>query len=255
MRVIDSIDRYLLDHESWARSSHYASDITACRRQLYYKWTGEEKSNPPSAGAVWKMEMGKKAEDIIEDWCKWAVENGEIQSYDTQCHYRVHPDGLSHPIGMRLDFVIEGVRGIELKTSFGRGIAQIQKTQEPKEEHIAQVLLYTKLTPIKSFNLIYFGRDNGYRTEFIIDNHPDGLIVNGKVWELNLDDYIENLVDVELALDAGKIPDRDYQVAIKNGEIRDKYQKDNVVYKSDWQCMYCDFKDTCWSEVLRNTGE
>jgi hypothetical protein len=255
LRLIDSIDAYLLDHESWERKSHYASDITACRRQLYYKWMETPKTNPPSAGAMWKMEMGKRAEDIITSWAEWAKERGEIKSYDTQVHYRVHPDGLANPIGLRFDWLIDGEMGVELKTSFGRGIKEIQKTGYPKEEHMAQVLCYIKLTPIKMFKLIYFGRDNGYRTEFTITDHEDGLIVNGTLYELNIDDYIANLVDVELALDAGKKPDRDYQVAIKGGEIRDKFQAANVMYNSDWQCRYCDFRDRCWSPVVQQSIE
>jgi hypothetical protein len=257
MNLIDSIDRYLLSREDRKRKSHYASDITACRRQLYWKWTGEEKTNPPDAGAFWKMKMGEEAEQIIYDWAEWAVEQGEIQSYDTQVHYRVQPEGFAHPIGMRFDLVIDGSVGVEIKTSFGQGIKAIQKTGSPKNEHLYQVAAYIKLTPVKNFKMIYFGRDNSYRTEFDITDHERGLLVKGQLIELDINDVLARLIDVELALQLGRLPDRDFQVAIKNGEIRDKFQADGDIYKSDWQCRYCDWKDKCWADEVRkyNTGD
>ena len=38
--------------------------------------------------------------------------------------------------------------------------------------------------------------------------------------------------------------------AIKDGEIKKQYQRDNIIYKSDWQCMYCGHRSLCWRDKL-----
>jgi hypothetical protein len=45
-------------------------------------------------------------------------------------------------------------------------------------------------------------------------------------------------------------PDREFKAAIKDGEVKDKFQRDRVEYKGDWQCNYCDWKDECWSHHI-----
>jgi hypothetical protein len=55
---------------------------------------------------------------------------------------------------------------------------------------------------------------------------------------------------LEVSVYAKTIPDREYQVAIKNGEIKDKFQKEKIEYKSDWQCRYCSYANNCWKEEL-----
>jgi hypothetical protein len=44
----------------------------------------------------------------------------------------------------------------------------------------------------------------------------------------------------------------DYTAAIKDGEIRDKFQRNNVEYKTDWQCNYCDWRRKCWADKLES---
>jgi CRISPR/Cas system-associated exonuclease Cas4 (RecB family) len=251
-KILESIDEFLMSGEHRQRTSHYVSDVCACRRQLYWKWTNEEQSNPITPGGIFKMRMGGKVEDVLEDWLIWAKENKKIKDYILQFHQRINIPGLQYPLGMRADVIVITIDdrwiGIEIKSSYGAGIKLIQQKQEPKEEHLYQVYPYMKYLDIKEFVLIYFGRDNGYRTEFFIQQHEQGLLVNNKLFQIDWDGKIQRLKDLELALRMNFVPPQDFQVAIKDGEIKD-YQHEKVKYKSDWQCKYCAFQDKCWSDM------
>ena len=238
MNLITEIDNYLLkEREHKDRNSYYPSEASKCMRQLYYKWTNHKASNPIEAGGIWKMRMGDAAHDMIHEFlvaCGFEIINEVAFKKDV---------GLKYPISGRIDNVfidVDGVvSGIEVKSSYGAGIKNIQRSGKPKYDDLSQVSVYMGCTDIKRFYLIYFGRDNAYRTQFVIDSIPIpfySLIDRFRMLEY----YVTNNI----------IPGRDYKVAIKNGEIRDKFQKDNKEYRSNWQCLYCSHKDFCWQEVV-----
>ena len=238
MNLIDKIDKYLCESGSRPRERHYPSDVSSCLRKLYYKWNSVGESNPTDAGGFWKMRMGDSLHTMIFEFLKDA--GLEIQN---EVANRKQIEGLKHELSYRIDnlFVDEDgeTSGIEIKTSYGRGIVAIQKSQAPKESDLNQICLYMNLEKIPKFYLLYLGRDNGYRTQFLIDYREGKLCANGKVTGVEYDTLIDRLALLEFHLENGKLPHREYMVAIKNGEIRDKYQADKVMYKTDWQCSYC----------------
>lgn len=217
-------------------------------RKLYYKWTNEPVSNPINAGGLWKMEMGKaihtQINKILRDMGLDVI--SEIGG-------RKYISGLKYPISYRVDNVImeDGIKvGVELKTKYGRGIVEIKKNGQPLENDINQVCLYMSLSGINKWYLIYVGRDNAYRTQFNMSLYDWEYSIDNNKINFNLDDLIRKLRELEVFVKTKIIPDRDFQVAIKNGEIKKKYQKDKVEYKSDWHCMYCQWRDLCWQEFL-----
>ena len=243
MNLITEIDNYLLqEYEQKQRESYYPSEVSKCLRQLYYRWINEKQSNPIEAGAIWKMRMGDKAHDMIHEFLEKA-------GFDIMNEVSFKKDvGLKYPISGRIDnvFIDEDgtLSGIEIKSSYGAGIKQLQKNKQAKQDDINQVIIYSGCTDIKRWYLIYFGRDNAYRTQFIIEPKFDDF--------LNL---LERFKSLEQSLDAMEIPVRQYLVAIKNGEIKDKFQKNNIEYKTDWQCSYCSYRNLCWKEVIDNLKE
>ena len=251
MNLIDRIDNYLVTKESRKRERHYASDVSACKRQLFYKWKDKTKSNPISPGALWKMSSGNKLHDMIAEFLK---ETGlEIVS---EISGRKKIKGLKYEFGYRIDNLFfdpeaKDLAGIEIKTSYGRGVKAIQKSGMPKKNDLKQVIVYMEMEDISTFYLFYFGRDNGYRTQFKVTMGKDGYLVDGKPVDYDFADILERLAAVEIALDQDKLPDRDYMVAIKNGEIKDKFQKDKVEYKSSWQCRYCGWQNDCWKDEIK----
>lgn len=257
MNLINSIDDYLLSKEGRPRESHYASDATACIRQLYYKWNNTPPSNPIEAGALWKMRMGDAIHSLIHEFL---VDSG-YDIIDEVAQRKNYPD-LKFPVSVRADAIFSHdgkYYGVEVKSSYGQGIVQIQKKNAPKPEHMAQMALYADIFGIDKWILIYIGRDNGYRTQFTFTYSPEGILVqdNGE-GKTKVKDIVDRLAFVEECVGADELPDREYKAAIKNGEIKDMFQKDNVKYSTVWNCGYCPFRNMCWKEYTdesRETGK
>lgn len=260
MNLIDKIDEYLLKKENIRdRIKHYPSDANACMRQLFYKWTTEPATNPVSASGLWKMKMGDSIHDLIHEFL-------------SEAGFTIIPEvggekylpGLNYPIGYRMDNLFVNpengtIEGIEVKTGYGRGIRWIAKAAEPRMGDLMQCTLYLLLAGLEKIYLLYVARDDSYRTQFVIEMTPGGWVqVNGfPVKDDMVKVIIKRLETIEKHIESKAMPDREYKVAIKNGEIRSLFQKNNVKYKTDWQCSYCRWQTLCWrSEVEKyKTGD
>lgn len=239
MNLIDRIDEYLVQETHRERTSYYPSEVTKCTRQLYYKWTDREVSNDIEAGGYWKMRMGEKLHDLISEFLEaTGLEIVPEISFKKEV-------GLNYPISGRIDnlFIDDdgALAGIEVKTSYGAGVKHLQKTGKPRDDDVGQVVTYMGCNPeIDRFYLLYVGRDNAYRTQFFIEKTTK----TPKTFEELLDRFRE-LEDCRTTM---RIPEREFKAVFKNGEMKKQYQKDNIIYKSDWQCLYCQFRDYCWED-------
>ena len=241
MNLINQIDNYLIKKEYHKREAYYPSEVNKCIRQLYYRWTEQKESNPITAGALWKMRIGDAIHDMIHEYL---LASGMEIVPEVSFKKDI---GLKYPLSGRIDdlFIDEDgeLAGIEAKTSYGRGIIEIQKIGIPKREDWNQVTVYINCnSSIKRFYIIYFGRDNAYRTQFVIER--------SKFTEDNANVLYKKFAFLEEHTLNKSLPDREFQVAIKNGEIKDKFQKNKIEYKSDWQCRYCAFMNHCWKNEL-----
>jgi hypothetical protein len=253
MNLINRLDDYLMREQGHAKRSHYPSDLTSCVRQLAYKWRGEEKTNPPTPGNYLKMAFGNAAEDIIRKWLWWELDQGGFIDFDEQVEVTGESDLLDYPIHGYMDFVVHteaGKFGIELKSSFGRGVRGV-KADGPKPEHLIQVYCYLRFSDLDKIYLIYVGRDDGYRTQFCVTMNDGQMFVDGEHYPVDWDVILTRLIEAERSIDSPVLPVREYKAAIKGGELRDLYQKDGVKYASDWQCRYCDWKDKCWGSFVQ----
>jgi hypothetical protein len=95
--------------------------------------------------------------------------------------------------------------------------------------------------------LFYICRDTGFIEEFVYSIEK----MNDKYKE-KMFDRIDLLKKLEIGIKEGICPDREYKICMKmhKGEIKFNFQKDNIKYKSAWQCMYCQFLDLCWKKEL-----
>ena len=250
MNLLDQIDEYFIRQEIKPRESHYPSDASACIRQLYYKWTGQAISDPITAGAIWKMKFGDATEYIIIEALK-----GLGKDVVNQLGGKLRLVGLQYPIGYRVDALFQEnnvLNGIEIKSSYGLGIKEIQQKGEPKPEHVKQIICYAYAADIPSWYLIYVGRDNGYRCMFHIEynKEEDQTFINSHPVSYTFKSILNIFFILETYLKAQQLPGADYLVAIKNGQIVDKFQKANKIYKTDWQCSYCSFKTSCWADTV-----
>jgi len=250
MNIINLLDTYIVKSELRDRTAHYPSDANTCRRQLFYKWTKVAPSNPMDASAIYKMQMGNAIHDLL---FKLLKEAGLTISNEIAFKYK--SPFLKYEISGRIDNVFidaDGIKyGIEIKSSYGKGIIELVKQKQPKREALIQVSLYLFCTDIKKFYIIYFGRDNAYRTQFEVTKDDDNKIyINNQLVAVDFYEVISKFKQIEEAVDSNKIPDRDYNVIIKDKQIKEKIQKDKIIYKSDWQCMYCVYKNECWKDKL-----
>lgn len=280
MNLINEIDQYLIEEKALRAAErkdkgHHPSDLLSCNRQLFYKWSDEPVTDPESPGNLLKMKMG----DIIHEWVYEAltargfelvVEN-EDNDGDSKV---IYDKRLGFPFRFKTDarFVDEyGIKSvIEIKSSFGRGVKDIQ-LHGPKDTMLAQAIVYMCLENVTRTYFIFLGRDNGYRTQYIIDLIADGyilidgcdpdmnndrylMVLDGKKVPISYENIVRKLKIFEGYYENGELPPRDYMVAIKNGEIR-KYQYQKVEYKPDWQCSYCRWKSHCWEEELKKYSD
>jgi hypothetical protein len=262
LNIIDIIEKQLdAERKNRERSSHYPSDILSCRRQLYYKFKQTQQSNPITPGQLLKISCGNSLHDMLHRILK---DSGlEIEA---EVEFKKYIPGLNYPISGRIDNVFndgEIKAGIEIKTSFGRGIKQIQDEKKPKIEHVAQVCCYLYFTDISRFYLVYVGRDNAYRCQFILEKQDNRIVIKTSSSESDLpylygedslslteSGIIQKLFNVEQSVASQSIPKRDFIAAIKDGEIKDKFQKDNKEYKTKWNCQYCCWESSCWKDIV-----
>lgn len=250
MNLIDRMDKYLLNRERRGRENHYPSDANSCTRQLYYKWKQAPESNPCEAGMLYKMEMGNSIHTLVHHFLK---ESGlDIKE---EVAFKVDIPGLKQKISGRIDnvFIDENGKdsGIEIKTTFGRGVAEIARSRSPKLDHLTQVLIYLHCTHIDKFYLVYIGRDNAYRCQFVLEKKGDKIYQDGKEIPLSFENVIDKFKRIETALESTEVPAKEYRAIIKNNEIKDKVQCKGVITKSDWQCLYCNYRNECWKEELK----
>lgn len=251
MNFIDKIDTYLLSRESKKRDVHYVSDVSDCVRKLYYKWTDHPVSNPIEAGALLKMRMGDSVHDLVHE-----VLSASGCDVIPEMSVRKNYPGLKYPVSMRCDNLFsekgsQEIEVIEVKSSYGAGIVRIQKSGMPKKEHLAQVCFYGDGFEARKGYLLYIGRDNAYRCQFDTVYEDGAIFLRGRNKPIiQLYELIGKLSFIEDSLEAEVLPNREYWAAIKNGEIRDLFQKDNVKYKSDWQCLYCQYRSACWENEI-----
>jgi len=227
------------------------SSLTACKRQLFYKYTDTQASNPISTHAYIKMQMGTTIHAEIEKILKEIgiyelgeeLKTGSINDVDMR--YRV--DGL-----LRID---DKAYVFELKTVYASGYNTIER--EPKKDHIIQLLSYMIIEKIDTGILLYIGRDNGFMVEYKVEIKNNELLINSVYKTEILKEFYNLIAELEKIKDNinnNILPERDYKRVFKNykGELSEDFTKDKVKYKSDWQCSYCKWKDLCYQDILEN---
>lgn len=218
------------------------SYINSCKRQIYYKKLKIEPSNPLETHAYIKFALGdathEKIQSIFFNMGYWQEGEDwkEIVWQGLKWIYRIDAK-------LKID---DNIYICEIKSSYFSGNKAVE--HEAKEEHILQLMLYMIFENIERGIILYIGRDNGmmyeyhYSLESLKEKYKD--FFTEKLKELKeLKGKIENKI----------LPDRDFEIVLKNnnGNITDYFQKNNEKYKSDWQCSYCQYKDLCWQDILK----
>lgn len=253
--LINEMDKVISSDTPHKRTGHYPSDVLNCSRAIIYSWKNLSPSDPISFGGFYKMRIGDCIHDMLTDII---IKTATLENIETEVEIKIQPPRLSYEIRGRLDMIFdyEGEKiGAEIKTSYGRGIVEIMKTGRPKEEHVAQCICYMEMTGINKFILLYLGRDNAYRTQFLVHKHNDKYYCNGLELKITFNRILDKLYYIEKHLNDDTIPDREYNVCIRNFEIVQKYIEKGMNYNTSWQCSYCKYKSYCWQTKTSMSGK
>jgi hypothetical protein len=226
-----------------------------CLRKLYYKATKEEETNKTDFCGIMRMGFG----DAIHYYLSQKFKKAEGMVYADEVGTKFNVDELTQQVSYRMDGLISmdgSIGGCELKTVQGQAITGKGwgiKAKGPKLDHLLQIICYFKADKnLKWFSLIYVARDNAYPIEFSItyDHDKDVISVNGKAVDgATYKGILARWVELEDCLKKGIAPPRDFKVWLKDdGTIQATKQIKGVMYKSDFHCNYCPFKDKCWKE-------
>lgn len=224
------------------------SYISSCKRQIFYKKTGTETTNPISQASFFKMEMGNSIHEKIQDIISKLdnVELLECEDFKTITYRDL-------PFCYRIDgkvLISNEVYILELKTVYASGYNTIEK--EPKKEHVLQLLLYMIFENVSKGILLYIGRDNGFMVEYSYTVNELMRLYGNELYE-----KIDSLNKLKQQIENKELPERDFAMVFKNkeGSITDKFTKDKKNYKSEWQCKYCGYQNLCWKDVLEKLKE
>lgn len=249
MRILKEIDTYLEDRDyeneaSKVRKSHHPSEVSACNRAIYYRWTKAPITNPRNAESIWRMEMGKAVELLAVGYLK-----GMGYEVIEQEEVTIEASPLIHPVHGYIDITIQTVDGLhraEVKTTWGQGTKAIQYNG-PQKEHVEQAMCYMIDKGINVYNMIYIARDTLWRSEFVIKKTQ---------WEL--DNFrahmISKFAHIESCVDEKVMPPRDFSAIVADGEVKATIQRNGVKYKSDWNCLYCVRRDLCYANERESFG-
>ena len=270
LSLMEMFDKWLLEREPKEKKSHWASEIFSCPRKQFYKWTcPEDKPEDKPAtiikyrsGNLWELEYSKFMNWIVDKEVKVFGKVVKVLGVMEQQFYSCDDPILEHPIHGYVDFVlvvqngelIEEI-GIELKTSFGINVINIQKSGKTNIYYLDQIWAYSQLSGIKFWIHPFIGRDFGYRTEFQYYIADDGIIDFRKnTYEKRFPSWqetLKNIQNIEMNIRTNIEPERPDGkfVPIKDGQIKE-FQHKNKKYKAERECSWCDFREKCWKDEV-----
>ena len=233
--------------------------VGACLRALYYKATGEPVSNKKEFTNMLQADFGNGIHDVLTKRLK----KSDKIKLDAEVAGKVIIDPLTKEISFRLDGLVTylGELGcLEIKTQQSYGLQRMVKDGGPKKSDILQVLCYFGTNEnIRWASLLYVARDSAYRAEYHIYKDPSsekfmikGITPNQRekpIEDLSFTKIVKRWKELEDHVERKELPKRDYKVVYRDGEIVDKRVKNGVEYATDFQCRYCSYKTTCWSQV------
>lgn len=124
------------------RRSFYASELAKDARDLYWRLTGVEETNPSDLKSKIRMGLGNKIEEYVVDQLKNGALFG-LQFLGTQI-----PVGISSPVNVDgyLDGLVQDKNGkkyvVEVKSKWGWGASFFMRDLEPGDNYMAQMGLY-----------------------------------------------------------------------------------------------------------------
>ena len=288
MELTDLVNQYLEKpkHKTdiRARLSHYPSEAScegdgkiygACLRALYWGWTGEKITNPNDAHSIRRMEIGKVIEELeVARYKTMGICAGKsVRFYLPEYNISGEVDAFVYDFFLDKDgfpaiITPRRIIGVEIKSAYGykfqKGVDSVMK-----DEHLLQIMIYL-LAYGGMFKWIYLALDNpSFKAEYnVILSNQGHSVINGKLeTKFSIAGILERWRLLEQYLVEKTLPPRDYQWNCSKEEVEKRYKKGDITKRSfddyengkklisDWNCLYCSWKNLCWKDELSKLKE
>ena len=243
-----------------------------CLRAAYFRLTEDYEGSPHTAHSEYIFIQGSSVEKFLVNLWKemgiWVANS--VKFVD-------HENNISGELDAILMEPSNGQSyGVEVKSFYGYNAEKEimgNKYQKgfPKMSHLLQTLIYLNhfQDRLPYFRIVYFDRGGSKRRTFKIELHKEGNIVYPKVEgdiirSFTVNDILSRYQELKEYLETGTVPPNDFELQYSDAKIEDFYEKGKVgktkyeafkkgklkqyEYIGDWQCSYCNYKETCWGK-------
>ena len=238
------------------RSSHWptsasikkfdGSILGSCNLALYRKWKNVPETNPVTSDSLQKFAWGNLFHSWVTDILSEEHLSGKLKSVENEVPFKIALPNLKYPISGRIDAVINGNIGLEIKSSFGAfffGKDSGLITCGPKPEYILQALCYLKARPdLEYFVMLFLARDIGFKLQYKIERKGDSVLVKHydiKEKKEKTKEYPE--------ISFGGIVSR-WMALEKCLEKNEEPAPDWVRHKSSYPCSWCNYMTMCYPD-------
>jgi hypothetical protein len=242
-----------------------------CLRAAYFRLSGDFQGADHNARTQYIFGQGNSVEkSLIQIWKEMGVWiDNSVKFYDYENNISGELDAiLAQPPDGKL-------YGVEVKSFYGyHSEKEIlgNKYQKgfPKMGQLLQTLVYLnhfRNKGLEFFRMVYFDRGGCQRRTFKIELHEEGENLYPKVEgevirSFTVNDILARYSELAHHLEMGTIPPADFELQYSDAKIHDYARKGKVAktkyekFKSgklklhekigDWECSYCQYKETCW---------
>lgn len=140
------LERLKINFEDREKKAFYAGDYGKTALDLYFAFTGEPKTNPPTWSDTLKWGAGRGVEEQMGIILK---DSGIVKKdYDQKTHGRVEMERHGIKIHGYIDFKTKGGRPIECKSINNANKYDVLKYKrgEPRESYVGQIASYLEYT-------------------------------------------------------------------------------------------------------------
>lgn len=213
--------------------------VGKCLRNSYYQWGGYDITNPVNDFVKQCGDMGNFLElKTINEFKSKNIFPYDKNKKDIRKQQVPILDGTAELSGEVDIFISGGTQsaGVEVK-SYVCGTAKQQA--EPKEAHLLQTFLYLCLfTPVQPYFILYYRPSplSKWATEEIV-YRIDKVTIEGKTYpvinsKINRDITLEGILE---------------RYALLKKCVETKTMPNKEFTKSNKACLYCPYKEKCWS--------
>ena len=186
--------------------------------------------------------------NIFHDWVTTILEegclSGNLKKVEKEIPFKITLPNLKFPVSGRIDAIVNGMIGLEIKSSFSRFFFGTNGliASGPKPEYLMQALCYLKAKPeLEYFIMLFLARDIGWKMQYRIERKGDAIVVKhfdfkerkDKVREypeINFGQIVSRWMALEKFLESNQEPPMDFK------------------FKSKYPCNFCVYLTKCYPD-------